>query len=120
MAREISVNDSGFSSDDRSPGSLPSTRARTARRTIFAERLGHRVRDAGVLLFLARLGNAEDPRNLALHGVRDADRGRLGDDAAHDRRRLELGRADPLAGDVQRVVAAAVQVPVAVLVDRGP
>src|SRR5947209_5931857 len=34
--------------------------------------------------------------------------------------RLELGRADPLAGDVERVVRAAVQEPVAVLVDGSP
>ena len=37
-----------------------------------------------------------------------------------DRRRLELRRADALARDVERVVGAAVQEPVAVLVDRRP
>ena len=35
----ISASDSGFSSDERSPGSSPSAVARTARRTIFAERV---------------------------------------------------------------------------------
>src|SRR5207247_1717735 len=66
------------------------------------------------------LGYAEDPRDLALHGVRHSDRRRLGDDAAADRGGLELGGPDPLAGDVERVVRPAVQEPVAVLVDRRP
>src|SRR5205809_2412158 len=35
----ISSRDSGFSKDERSPGSLPRMRARTARRTIFALRV---------------------------------------------------------------------------------
>ena len=35
-------------------------------------------------------------------------------------RRLELRRPDPLSGDVQRVVGAAVEIPAAVLVDRRP
>ena len=39
MTRPISSSDSGFSSEERSPGSLPSAPARTARRTIFAERV---------------------------------------------------------------------------------
>src|SRR6266511_873352 len=39
MTWPISSNASGFSSDDRSPGSLPRARARTARRTIFADRV---------------------------------------------------------------------------------
>ena len=34
--------------------------------------------------------------------------------------RLDLGRPEPLAGHLDRVVAAAVEEPVAVLVDRGP
>ena len=85
-----------------------------------AEHVRDRARDARVVGLLARHRDAEDPGDLALHLVRDADRGRLGDDPAADRRRLELGRPDALAGDVQRVVGAPVQVPVAVLVDRGP
>src|SRR5581483_1654940 len=64
--------------------------------------------------------DAEDPRHLALHLVRDADRRGLGDDAARERGRLQLRRSDPLACDVQRVVAATVEEPVAVLVHRGP
>src|SRR6266511_873350 len=39
MTWPISSNASGFSSDDRSPGSFPRARARTARRTIFADRV---------------------------------------------------------------------------------
>ena len=127
----ISSSASGFSSDDRSPGSLPSAFARTARRTIFAaarlrqrldeddplgpERLAELVRrprreisrrSAGDGL-VARVEDAEDPRDLALDVVRDADRGRLGDRRVRDGRRLELRRADPLARDVERVVASA-------------
>ena len=52
--------------------------------------------------------------------MRDAHGGRFGDDATPDRGRLELRRADALAGDVERVVTAPVQVPVAVRVDRRP
>src|SRR6185437_13810755 len=44
----------------------------------------------------------------------------FGDAAVTDGRRLELGRTDALAGDVERVVGASVQVPVTVLVDRRP
>src|ERR1700730_5038168 len=85
-----------------------------------AERIGDGVRDTLVLLLLARFRHAEDPRHLALHRVRHADRCSLRHDAARDRGRLELRRPDPLACDVQRVVGAAVQIPVAVLVDRRP
>ena len=66
----------------------------------------------------ARRDDAEDPRDLALHLVRHADRRGLGHRRVRDRRRLELGRADPLARDVERVVGAPVQEPEAVLVDR--
>ncbi len=52
--------------------------------------------------------------------MRDPDRGRLGHRGVADRRRLELRRPDPLARDVERVVGAAVQVPVAVGVDGCP
>src|SRR6185312_9740521 len=38
-AAEMSASASGFSTDERSPGSRPSTVARTARRTIFADRV---------------------------------------------------------------------------------
>src|SRR3954465_6333890 len=63
---------------------------------------------------------AEDPGNLALHLVRDAHGRGLGDRRVRDHRGLQLGRADPLPRDVERVVGAAVQEPVAVLVDRRP
>src|SRR5215218_10652201 len=63
---------------------------------------------------------AEDPGDLALHFVRDADGGGLGDGWVRDRGGLDLGGPDALAGDVQRVVGAAVEEPVAVLVHRGP
>src|SRR5438093_422727 len=69
---------------------------------------------------VARLEHAEDPRDLALHVVWDPDRGGFGDRAVGHRRRLELRRPDSLAGDVERVVGAAVQEPVAVFVDRRP
>ena len=142
-ASAISSRASGFSTEERSPGSLPSTRARTARRTTFAlrvfgsaddeddplrpeglpELVGHGGRDLERAVrgrVVARLEHAEDPRHLALHLVRDADGRGLRDCAMCDRRRLELRRADPLAGDVERVVGTAVQEPVAVLVDRRP
>ena len=50
----------------------------------------------------------------------NADRGRLGDGLVAGEDRLDLGRPQPLAGHLDRVVAAAVEEPVAVLVDRGP
>src|SRR5205085_9124409 len=76
--------------------------------------------DTLVVRRLARLQDAEDPRLFAFHGVRYADRSRLGDDPARDRCGLELCQPDALARDVERVVAPAVQVPVAVRVDRRP
>src|SRR4051794_16232896 len=54
---------------------------------------------------------AEDPGRLALDLVRHADGRRLPHRRVPDGGGLELGRADPLAGDVHRVVAAAVQEP---------
>src|SRR6266545_748554 len=69
---------------------------------------------------VAGLQDAEDPGDLALHVVRNADRRRLGDGRVGDRRGLELGGADALARDVERVVGTPVEEPVAVLVDRGP
>src|SRR5437763_8560234 len=64
--------------------------------------------------------HAEDPGDLALHVVRHPHRGRLRDGRVRHDRRLELCRADPLAGDVERVVRAPVQEPVPVLVHGGP
>src|SRR4051794_12051531 len=63
---------------------------------------------------------AEDPGGLALHLVRHAHRRRLANGRVPRRGRLELGRADALAGDVERVVGAPVQEPVAVAVGGGP
>src|SRR6478736_642800 len=68
----------------------------------------------------ARQQAAEDPRGLALHVVRDADRRRLAHRRMVDGRRLELRGPDALAGDVHRVVAAPVQKPVALFVDGRP
>ena len=118
----------------------PSACARTARRTIFALRVFGNAETNTIRSGLNdlpsssvtaretssgdRLGawpqHAEEPRHLALHLVRDADRRGLGDSRVVHGGGLELGGADPLARDVQRVVRAAVQEPVAVLVDRGP
>ena len=67
-----------------------------------------------------RREHAEEPCDLAFHLVRDADCGRFRDGRMAHGRRLELGRPDALARDVQRVVGAPVQEPVAVLVDRRP
>src|SRR6476619_176122 len=66
------------------------------------------------------LEHAEEPRNFALDLVGDSDRRGFGDRSVCDRSRLELCRPDPLALDVERVVGAAVQEPVAVFVDGCP
>src|SRR5580765_2193866 len=76
-----------------------------------SELVGDRGRDlerAGRGRFGAWLQHAEDPSDLAFHVVGDADRGGFGDAAVTHGRRLELGRAYALAGDVERVVGAAV------------
>ena len=54
---------------------------------------------------------ADDPRRLTLHLVGNADRCGLAHGRMADRSRLELGRADALARDVQGVVGAAMQEP---------
>ena len=70
----------------------------------------------------AKPGRQDDeaPDALALDLVGDADGGRLGDGGMSDGRALDLGRAEPLAGNLERVVAPAVEEPEAVGVDRGP
>src|SRR5207244_10709246 len=73
-----------------------------------------RARRRGVV---PRLEHAEDPRNLALHVVRNTDRGGFGDRVVRDRGRLELCRTDSLARDVEQIVRAAVQEPGAVVVE---
>ena len=57
---------------------------------------------------------------LALDGVGDTNRAGLRDGRVGDESRLELGRADSFAGDVERVVRAAMQKPFAVLLVRRP
>ena len=64
--------------------------------------------------------HAEDDDRLALELVGDADRRSRQHRRVGDGARLDLGRADPLAGDLERVVRPAVDVPVAVAVGRGP
>src|SRR5262245_17937061 len=64
--------------------------------------------------------DAVQPRDLALDLVGNSDSGGLGDSRMPYRSGLELGWADPLPRDVERVVGAPVQEPVAVLVDGGP
>ena len=64
--------------------------------------------------------HAEHDDHLALELVGHADRGRLDDRRMGDDGRLDLGRADPLAGDLERVVGAAVEVPEAVAVEDRP
>ena len=96
-----------------SPGSSPSAFARTARRTIFALLVFGSAETnstrSGVNAFPSTAATAalipsgillgpglereEDPRGLALHLVRHADRGGLDDDRMVDGGRLELGRA---------------------------
>ena len=126
-----------------SPGSSPSTFARMARRRIFAERVfgssSTNLIDDGLKAlpsssaitscdlvrqlvgrFHAGPQDAEAPHCRAFDLVRDPD-GRAFDHRwMIDRRRLVLGRADPLPGDVQRVVRPAVEEPVAIVVDGGP
>src|SRR5438067_3386227 len=83
-----------------------------------AELRGHALADLGserVARLDALARHAEDPGDLALHLVRHPHRRRLCDSWVRDRPGLELRRADPLAGDVERVVRAPVEGPVAVL-----
>ena len=134
----------GSSSVERSPGSSPSTVARTARRRILALRvfgsdvvkrisagakaLPELLRAAGAQARCAAPRPARCPaRSTQKHQTTSpltscghADRAGLGHGRVADQGRLVLGRADALARDVERVVGAAVQEPVAVGVDRGP
>src|SRR5215212_10782039 len=83
----------------------------------------HDVLDAlaqAVGRLLARLEHYEQHDTLALDRVGHADRGGLRDGRVADRRRLDLGWAEPLAGDLDGVVGAALDEPEAVLVDGGP
>ena len=122
----------------------PSARARTARRTIFALRVfgsaaTNRTRSGANALPELGADRGRRRRARARPSPRARARARRRSTpprpspragsptaaasataACADRGRLELGRPDPLAGDVERVVGAPVQEPVAVLVDRGP
>src|SRR5262249_50261748 len=69
---------------------------------------------------LARAEDTEDPGDFALHLVWHADRGCFRNRRMRDCGGLELRGADPLAGDVERVVGPSVQEPVTVRVDRRP
>ena len=73
-----------------------------------AQRLGRRP---------VRAQHDEADDGLALHLVGHADDAGLGDRRMADQHRLDLRRAQPLAGDLQRVVRAALDEPEAVVVD---
>ena len=62
----------------------------------------------------------EAPDRLALDLVGDADHGGLGHGGVQRQDALDLGRAEALAGDVHRVVAAPVEEPLAVARRRSP
>ena len=131
----------GFSARDMSPGSSPTATARTARRRILAERVfgnagdehhARRLEGAAQLTRdqLAQLlgrpvarpvgDHAEAPDRLALRLVGHAHDRRLHHRRVRHEHRLDLRRAESLAGHVDRVVGAAQQVPVAVVVDQRP
>ena len=57
----------------------------------------------------------EHPQRLALQLVGHADRGRFEHRRMRDDDRLDLGRTEPLARDLDRVVGTAVQEPLAVV-----
>src|SRR4051794_12333468 len=69
---------------------------------------------------LAPAQGADDDDRLALDGVGHADRRGFDDRWVGCCRGLDLGRSDPLARDLQRVVRPATDVPVAVGVDGRP
>ena len=124
-----------------SPGSSPIATALTARRRIFAERVfgsastrttreglnGRPSSWATSSRELARErprpppgATTEAPDGLALGVVGHADHRRLRHRRMRDQHRLHLGRPEPLAGDVDRLVGAPEQEPLAVLVDLRP
>ena len=142
-ARAIASTAAGFSRADVSPGSRPSQAARATRRMTLPLRV--RGRSGTATTARGRTGlprsrttswpdlagdplvpvdpgsrDAQDHDRLALELVRDADRGGGGDRGVGHRAGLHLGRADPLAGDLEGVVGAAVDVPEAVGVGRRP
>src|SRR5438270_13305265 len=93
-----------------------------------SQRLTHVAGDQ-VLQFLhqgvadggARPGHHEDDQRLTLDLIGDADGGCLLDRRVANQDRLHLGRPQPLAGDLERVVGAAEDVPKLVAgIDVGP
>src|SRR5688572_25135636 len=88
-----------------------------------AKVLDDRVRDRSRELIrrgVAGPQDREDHDRLALQLVGDPDGRGLGHRGMRDRGRLDLGGTDALARDLQRVVAAALYVPIALVVDAGP
>src|SRR5439155_20178401 len=69
---------------------------------------------------LAAAERAHDDDRLPFHRVWNADRGRFDHARMGGRGSLDLGRADALAADLQRVVRPSADVPVAVVVDDRP
>ena len=92
------------------------------------ERLAERVDDAAprsrcasaVAGVVPGAQHAEADERLALQRVGHADGRGLEHGRVLDEHRLHFGRAEPLAGDLDRVVGAAEDVPEAVVVDRRP
>src|SRR2546430_8128748 len=91
------------------------------------QRLAEELRD--LVLYLAlergralapRTEHAEDDDALSFYLVRHADRRRLAHRRMRDRGRLHLRGTDSFARDLQRVVAAPLDIPVAVVVDARP
>ena len=69
---------------------------------------------------MAGLEDDEAVDHFPFEAVGNPDRGRLGHGVVPGEDRLDLGRPQSLARHLDRVVAPAVEEPVAVLVDRGP
>src|SRR5579864_5193954 len=70
--------------------------------------------------FVSRYQRAEAPRHLTFDLVRNAGYARFHDGWVLDQDRFDLRGTDALAGDVEGVVGAPVQEPVAVGVDKRP
>ena len=134
----------GFSSDERSPGASPRYAARMTRRMTLALRVFGRSRTNSIAFGLQRLAQSVDherrqARRRARRSPSDPGRSTQKQTSAWpfissgtpmaaasstagcvNEHRFDLGRADPLAGDLDRVVRAPEDVPEAVLVDRCP
>ena len=143
-ARRIASIVVGSSSADRSPGSRPSQAARTTRRMILPERVFGRAGTTATASGLSVLPRSSTTRREIAAAERPRRRSRprrsvqtttivspliaCGTPIAAASttrgmgrgRGLDLGRPDALAGDLERVVRAAADVPVAVVVDDRP